>query len=87
MMTWIVDTIWNTSKDIVYSKRAALKKGEEAVVQQVGEGKDLMSILRMFYLAILCTPQAHIYTLIVRANMTASIEDRLPDEELIAQTA
>ena len=49
-MTWIVDTIWDAAKDIFYSKRMALEKGEEAMVQQVGEGKDLMSILRALLL-------------------------------------
>lgn len=28
------------------SKKAALMKGEDAVVQQIGKGKDILSILR-----------------------------------------
>lgn len=46
-MMWIVDTFWKTSKEILDAKRTALEKGEEAVVRQVGEGRDIMSILRM----------------------------------------
>ena len=33
------------SKNIFHGKRTALEKGDEAVVHQIGEGKDIMSIL------------------------------------------
>ena len=33
------------AKEILESKRAALRAGDAAVEQQVGEGKDIMSIL------------------------------------------
>ena len=45
-MIGIVDIFEKTSKEILFDKKVALEKGEEAIVQQVGEGKDLMSILR-----------------------------------------
>ncbi|RPD54899.1 cytochrome P450 [Lentinus tigrinus ALCF2SS1-7] len=41
----IVDTIWRQSEEIYESKKRALEQGDEAVAQQIGEGKDLMSIL------------------------------------------
>jgi hypothetical protein len=41
----IVDTMYRTSVDIFERKRSALQQGDEAVLQQVGRGKDIMSIL------------------------------------------
>ncbi|CCM00987.1 uncharacterized protein FIBRA_03035 [Fibroporia radiculosa] len=41
----IVDTMDFQSRDIFEKKKAALLQGEEAVLQQVGEGKDIISIL------------------------------------------
>ena len=34
------------SIEVYDAKKDALKKGEDAVVQQVGKGKDILSILR-----------------------------------------
>lgn len=39
--------MYSTSVSIIDGKRDALEKGDEAVVEQVGRGKDIMSILRM----------------------------------------
>ncbi|OBZ67553.1 hypothetical protein A0H81_12336 [Grifola frondosa] len=41
----IVDTIQMRSTEIFLAKKDALLKGDESILQQVGEGKDLMSIL------------------------------------------
>ncbi|KAJ3559692.1 hypothetical protein NM688_g189 [Phlebia brevispora] len=41
----IVDTMDYQSRNILNGKRSALRAGDEAVKQQVGEGKDIMSIL------------------------------------------
>ncbi|KAJ3553546.1 hypothetical protein NM688_g3552 [Phlebia brevispora] len=41
----VVDIMDMRSKEILESKRAALRAGDEAVKKQVGEGKDIMSIL------------------------------------------
>ncbi|KZP32004.1 cytochrome P450 [Athelia psychrophila] len=62
----MVDTMHKTSIDIFESKKAALARGDQAMVAQVGRGKDLMSIL-------------------LKANLEASIKDHLPEDELIAQ--
>ncbi|KAI5122854.1 hypothetical protein M0805_003148 [Coniferiporia weirii] len=62
----VVDVMAVTSHDIFREKLEALKQGDEAVTQQIGEGKDVMSIL-------------------LKANTSASNDDRLPDEELLAQ--
>lgn len=42
----VVDVMADTSIDIFRQKVDALRQGDEAVAQQVGEGKDVMSILR-----------------------------------------
>jgi len=39
------DVLYETSMEILESKKAALKAGDEAIKQQVGEGKDILSIL------------------------------------------
>ena len=41
----IVDTMTERSVKIFVQKKKALEAGDEAVLQQVGEGKDLMSLL------------------------------------------
>ncbi|KAF7966366.1 hypothetical protein HWV62_38909 [Athelia sp. TMB] len=38
----VVDIMWDTSVRIVEDKKAALEKGDEAVMEQVGRGKDIM---------------------------------------------
>ncbi|KAJ3480631.1 hypothetical protein NLI96_g8210 [Meripilus lineatus] len=39
------DTIKARAKEVIAQKRLALQSGEEAVLQQIGEGKDVISIL------------------------------------------
>jgi hypothetical protein len=41
----ISDVIHNTSVEIINSKKQALEDGDEAVARQIGEGKDILSIL------------------------------------------
>ncbi|TDL20046.1 cytochrome P450, partial [Rickenella mellea] len=65
-MKSMVDIMDNTSLSIFNFKKEALERGEEVVVQQVGSGKDIMSVL-------------------LRANMTADENDRMPERELLAQ--
>lgn len=63
----IADLLTQNSHEILNEKREALMKGDDEaskLVEQVGEGKDIMSVL-------------------LRANMAASEEDRLPDSELL----
>lgn len=42
----IVDVMDRTSIEVFQAKKAALQQGDEAVLKQVGRGKDIMSILR-----------------------------------------
>lgn len=41
----LIDFMSVQAKDLIFQKRMALKEGDEAMMQQVGEGKDIMSIL------------------------------------------
>lgn len=83
----IVDFMYETSVRIIEAKRAALEKGDEAVVQQVGRGKDIMSILRPLspsHSHNVASADTDFFAK-VKANMQASEDDRLPEEELIGQ--
>ncbi|PPQ71210.1 hypothetical protein CVT25_004681 [Psilocybe cyanescens] len=62
----IIDTMHGTSVEILESKKKALQEGDEAVALQVGQGKDILSIL-------------------LRANMDASDDEKLSDEAVLAQ--
>ena len=42
----MVDVMDETSCEVLESKRAAIRRGDAAVMEQVGRGKDIMSILR-----------------------------------------
>ena len=44
-----VDLIWNSSKEVYTQKKAALLAGDEAVSQQISQGKDIMSLLSAYY--------------------------------------
>jgi hypothetical protein len=44
----IVDVMDATSREIYEKKKAAFVDGDEAVMNQVGRGKDIMSLLRAF---------------------------------------
>ena len=48
----IGDTMARRSKEIVSEKKAALASGDDELVQRVGEGKDLMSILRAYHVQL-----------------------------------
>ena len=70
---------------IVEERKAALSKGDEAVLHQVGEGKDIMSVCRKFLSASGTSDDDNdggLYA--VRANMAAAAKDRLSDDELLA---
>ncbi|KNZ72731.1 Cytochrome P450 3A9 [Termitomyces sp. J132] len=63
----IID-IWDrTTTEIFEEKKKALKEGDEALAKQIGQAKDIMSIL-------------------MKANMNASEEDKLPDKEVLGQS-
>lgn len=46
----LVDIMYDKAKGIFKMKKAALEQGDEALLTSVGEGKDIMSILRKLLL-------------------------------------
>ncbi|PSR84002.1 hypothetical protein PHLCEN_2v5553 [Hermanssonia centrifuga] len=92
----IVDIVADRSKEILDGKRKALEDGDEAVNMQVGEGKDIMSILcecesistwNLWFLEGIGQEkfrQMLIYTS-VRQNMKIEDSEKLPEHELLAQ--
>lgn len=77
----IVDYTYGLAIDLVKRKKAALENGE---AEGVGEGKDIISMLCSFHLssAVSCSSDC---LCTVKANMVASVEDRLPDDQLVGQ--
>ena len=80
----VVDVLNNTAIEIFEKKKKALEEGDEAVTQQIGKGKDIMSILSAYH-----HPPWYYCSwwigYIVRANMSAFEEDRMSKEELLGQ--
>ena len=56
----IVDIMHEQAVEVYDAKKEALKKGEATVVQQVGRGKDILSILREYHEA--CGPRRRVLT-------------------------
>lgn len=81
----IVDVMSETSGDIYREKLSALNNGDESVLRQMGEGKDVMSILCELLLLDDLRFSPFDKVAIVKANLRASAEERLPENELIAQ--
>lgn len=50
-MREIIDTLDGASRSIVQDRKKALDEGDEALQQQIGEGKDIISSLRMLSLS------------------------------------
>ena len=48
----IVDTLHNVSVEIFGAKKKAPEEGDETVTQQIGQGKDIMSILSAYRLLL-----------------------------------
>lgn len=80
----VLDVMYQTSLDIIKEKKKALMSSDPAVVAEMASKKDIISILSAYYLNY---PVYNLLTLSVRANMLASEEDRLTDEEVIGQVS
>ena len=49
----LVDIMHRVSLEIYRQKKRAFEEGDEAVMKQIGEGKDIMSLLSMFCCTVL----------------------------------
>ncbi|EIN07116.1 cytochrome P450 [Punctularia strigosozonata HHB-11173 SS5] len=65
-LRYVTEALEKASREVYNAKKEALQRGDEAVMQQIGRGKDIMSIL-------------------LKANLEADENDRLPESEVIAQ--
>lgn len=85
----IVDVMHSTSIEIYQTKKAALEAGEDALMSQVANGKDIMTILCTCSNSIRFHPCNHLmlfaHVILVKANSQADEASRLPEEELLAQ--
>ncbi|CCL98495.1 uncharacterized protein FIBRA_00493 [Fibroporia radiculosa] len=81
----ISDLLDEHSQRIFNEKKEAMEKGDNAVLHQIGEGKDILSKLSKPPIQVSYVRDIGKQRLIVQANMTASEEDRLPDKELLGQ--
>ena len=73
----------DTSNQIFQQKLRALRSGDEKLLERMGANKDVMSILRE-HLSIKWLRSLSLLSL-VKANTSAAVEDRLPEDEVIAQ--
>ena len=81
------DTVTRLAHEVLTVKKKALVEGEESVVKQVGEGKDIISLLRT-HTRIVIISHCWDYSLFhtpVKANMFVPEEERIPDEEILGQ--
>jgi hypothetical protein len=51
----IIDTIDRTTADIWKEKKRLFAQGDKCVVNELGEGRDILSILREFIISVLST--------------------------------
>ena len=82
-MKALVDIFHNTSVEIYETKKHAFQQGDEELSAQIGQGKDIISVLS----TSISFPSSRVLTKItlVRENMKASEEERLSDAEVLAQ--
>lgn len=78
----ISEALDTTAKEILRTKRAAIAAGDQAVSEQIGQGKDIMSVLRMFFLFRFYVFRS-LRNYLVKAQMSAAAEDKMPDNELL----
>lgn len=81
----IVDTMHNTSLEIIESKKQALEAGEDALESEVGRGKDIISVLCSYNPPSTRNLTETLIRCSVKANMAAAEEDRLTEAELLGQ--
>lgn len=77
----------NTQASRVYeAKKRLLESGDDLTAKQVGEGKDLISLLSMCSTAMsMFSPMTLMWPLIVQGKAAVSEDDRLSEEEVVAQ--
>lgn len=72
------------SRGIYRGKKEALLGGDEELKRQIGQGKDIMSVLRTSF-AIQVLEYTHDAISAVRMNLEAPESERLSEDEVVAQ--
>ena len=80
----MVDVMDNTSKEILGATKRALAEGKD-MSSRIGGGKDIMSILGQWPTVFVSGTADESNRILVKANMAASEEDKMPEHELLAQ--
>jgi len=79
----LTETMHANARDIYETKKRLLESGDSATVKQVGDGKDIISLLSTSIEPYFTT--AGLTYTEVQANAVASEEGQLSEEELLAQ--
>ena len=77
--------MYTTNLNVFEEKKRALKAGDEKVLQQIGQGRDIVSVLRTYFASAI---RIMIYLFLfftVKGMEEADEEDRLTDAEVLAQ--
>lgn len=75
-MVQITDVLHERSLEIFRAKRAAIEAGDDS------DSKDILSIMRTSHIPLW---RYYVHSCTVRANMAASGEDQLPEDQLLGQ--
>lgn len=83
----IIDVFHETSVEIIETKRRALAEGDEVVARQIGQGKDVISILCTcsFFSIVMFGVSDWLPSLLVRENGKLTADDRMSESELLGQ--
>ncbi|KAE9391070.1 cytochrome P450 [Gymnopus androsaceus JB14] len=75
---------WKAIHEVYEEKKRALEEGDEAVTRQLGQGKDILSILSTD-LSLELVLSSLLIDFLVKDNVNAGAEDKLDEDEIIAQ--
>ena len=82
----LAETLNAEARRVYETKKKLLESGDDETVKQVGEGKDILSILST-YDTVAFWLMALTWIFVVRASAAESEADRLSEDELIGQMA
>lgn len=83
-MKYYTDVVTHKSRELYRSREHELEQIDEGATPQAGETQDLMSILREFCPSPTVSAVLKVCD-VVKANVSSSEDDAVPEEELIAQ--
>ena len=81
----LAETLNVHARGIYETKKRLLGLGKDATVTQIGDGKDIISILCACITDLVAAFSEQMGSFTVRANAEASEPDRMSEEEIVAQ--